>query len=221
MTFRIEERDDSTWLVLDRPPVNTLDLPAVRALTDAFAGHDPARPLVLTGAGKAFSAGVDTRAFTAYDSATRAELFRAITGMTAALVGIRAPVIAAVNGHALGGGMVLMLCADYRLAAEGEHKFGLTEAAAGVPFPDGPVEIVRHELPGPLLRQLTLSSRVVTAGELAFHSVIDEIVPAETLEAEAGARATPLASQPAFSQVQAQIRGDLAARLKHLAGRQE
>ncbi|MCI4644467.1 MAG: enoyl-CoA hydratase/isomerase family protein [Hyphomonadaceae bacterium] len=217
MAFRLETESDHILLTLDRPPVNTLDLDAVTALREAFHAHPDDTPLILTGAGKAFCAGVDTKAFMAYDGRERAALFDAITAMAALLVSIRAPVIAAINGHALGGGLVLSLCADYRLAAEGPHKFGLTEAAAGVPFPAGPVEIIRHEVPAALLRQLTLSSRVVSAQDLARHSVIDEILPADRLLTEATDRAEQLASQPAFSQVKAQMRGQLAQRLTELA----
>jgi len=75
----------------------------------------------------------------------------AITRMTAAVLSLSCPLVAAVNGHALGGGFVLMLCCDYRLAADDSTlRLGLTEARAGVPFPVGPTAIMKHENAGGL-----------------------------------------------------------------------
>lgn len=221
MAFHVETQAGCTLVVLDRPPVNLLDMQAVTALTETFRAQAEAQPLILTGTGTTFSAGVDTRAFTAYSTAERGAFFDAITQMVTSLVSLSAPVVTAINGHALGGGMVLALCADYRLVAEGKHKFGLTEAAAGVPFPAGPMEVIRHEVPAPLLRQLTLSSRIISAETLLHHAVIDEILPATDLTITAVERAKQLASQPAFAQVKTQTRGTLAARLRYLAGTQD
>ncbi|MGG6549668.1 UNVERIFIED_CONTAM: enoyl-CoA hydratase/isomerase family protein, partial [Prevotella sp. 15_C9] len=77
--------------------------------------------------------------------------------MVARLLAIETPVVAAINGHALGGGFVLMLACDYRLGADtAAAKLGMTEAQAGIPFPAGPLEVMRHELAPTLLRRLTL-----------------------------------------------------------------
>jgi peptidoglycan/LPS O-acetylase OafA/YrhL len=101
--------------------------------------------VVLTGGGQVFSAGVDTRAFARYSRDQRQAMVRAITRMVAQLLAIPVPVVAAVNGHALGGGFVLMLACDYRIAVDVEAaKFGMTEAQAGIPFPAGPLEIIRQ-----------------------------------------------------------------------------
>lgn len=212
--FREESVEECLILTLDRPPLNTLDHEAVAALTTRFEACDAVRPVILTGAGRAFSAGVDTKAFAAYDAGARRRFFAAITGMTRALIAIDAPVIAAVNGHALGGGLVLALAADYRLIAEGDARLGLTEARAGVPFPAGPMEIIKAELPAPLMRSLVLSSRVVASDELLRHAVFDEIVPGDQLRAASIARARDMASQPAFAAVKRQTRAALRAAMQ-------
>ncbi len=218
MGFTQETVDGVTRITLDRPPLNALDLETIQALETCFQTVAPDQPVVLRGAGRAFSAGVDTRAFGGYGAADKKAMILAITRMTAALLAVPVPVIAAVNGPALGGGLVLALCADGRVATDStDAKFGLTEARAGVPFPIGPVDIIRHELSPPLLRQLTLSSRVVSAQTLHAHTVFDDLMPVDALDAAAIAMAQDLASQPAFPIVKQQIRGPLAARLAALA----
>src|SRR5262249_55698375 len=140
--------DGTLLIAIDRPPVNALDLHAIRALEQTFAGitrEVPQGGIVLTGSRQFFSAGVDTRAFASYSRDQRHEMVRAITQTTARLLAIPVPVVAAVNGHALGGGFVLMLACDYRIAADAEAtKLGMTEAQAGLPLPAGPLGIIPH-----------------------------------------------------------------------------
>ncbi len=217
----IDEQSDVTIVSLARPPVNALDLPMIRELEAGFvrlAARPPRAGVVLTGMGQAFSAGVDTKAFVSYDGATRRQMVLAITRMTAAILALPCPLVAAINGHALGGGFVLMLCCDHRLAVDdGAVRLGLTEARAGVPFPAGPVAIMRHEVPAGLLRQLTLSSRVMSPRELAAHALVDGLASRDTIVAAAVTAARDLASQPAFAVVKQQLRGGLAAEVRALA----
>ena len=213
---------DGTLLVtIDRPPVNALDLDAMAALEQTFAAATreiPQGGVVVTGGGDVFSAGVDTRAFARYGRDQRRTLVQAITRMVARLLAIPVPVVAAVNGHALGGGFVLMLACDYRIAADVEAaKLGMTEARAGIPFPAGPLEILRHELAPELLRRLTLTSAVVGVRELAVSRTIDELCAAADLTSRSIAQAKTLASQPAFRTVKRQIRGELLERVAALA----
>jgi enoyl-CoA hydratase len=217
----VEEHTGVVVVSLARPPVNALDLPMIEELESTFARLANAAPrigVVLTGAGNAFSAGVDTKAFVAYGQEERHRMVLAITRMTAALLSLPCPLVAAVNGHALGGGLVLMLCCDYRLVADDDAvRLGLTEARAGVPFPAGPIAIMKHEMPGALLRQMTLSSRVVSPRDLVQHGVADALARKEQILEDAIAAARDLASQPAFEVVKKQVRGGLAAGLRALA----
>jgi enoyl-CoA hydratase len=134
------------------------------------------------------------------------------------LYGLPFPAIAAVGGHALGGGLVLALACDARLAAAApDAKLGLTEARAGVPFPAGPLEVIRAELSPPLLRRLTLTSATLSPAEFHALGVLDGVVPAEHLETVAVDAAKDLAAQPAFETVKQQLRGPTLARLAQLA----
>jgi len=221
MTVTTSSIDETLLVIIDRPPVNALDLEAVTALEAVFteaARATPPNGVVLIGRGEVFSAGVDTRAFAAYGRDQRHEMVRAITRMVARLLAIPVSVVAAVNGHALGGGFVLMLACDYRIATDAETaKLGMTEAKAGIPFPAGPLEVMRHELAPELLRRLTLSCAVLGTRELMEARVIDELCAADEVTSRAMAAARSLAAQPAFAAVKRQIRGGLAERVAALA----
>jgi enoyl-CoA hydratase len=213
--------DETLLITIDRPPVNALDLDMITALEQTFAAaarDAPQNGIVLTGGGNVFSAGVDTRAFAGYRREQRHEMVLAITRMVARLLSIPSPVVAGINGHALGGGFVLMLCCDYRIATNAESaKLGMTEAQAGIPFPAGPLEVMRHELSPELLRLMTLTSAVLKPSELLQARVLDALCPANDIASRAIAAAKGLAAQPGFRAVKRQIRGALAERLAALA----
>jgi enoyl-CoA hydratase len=221
MTVITSKIDETLLITIDRPPVNALDLDAIAALERAFAaatGDVPRDGVVLTGGGQVFSAGVDTRAFANYSRDQRHAMVRAITRMVARLIAIPAPVVAAINGHALGGGFVLMLACDYRIAVDNEAaKLGMTEAQAGIPFPAGPLEVMRHELSPELLRRLTLTSAVLNTRELLEARVLDSLCAVEDLKLRSITLAKSLAAQPGFRAVKRQIRGGLVERVADLA----
>jgi enoyl-CoA hydratase len=212
---------DTLLITIDRPPVNALDLDTILSLDRAFAAAAqdvPNNGVVLTGGGQVFSAGVDTRAFASYDREQRHQTVLAITRMVSHLLAIPVPVVAAVNGHALGGGFVLMLGCDYRItAASAATKLGMTEARAGIPFPAGPLEVMRHELRGEMLRRMTLTSAVLSVKEVLEAGILDAQCAGDELISQASAMAASLSSQPAFRAVKRQIRGALADRLAALA----
>ena len=220
MTLDISTDNGLALLSLKRPPVNALDLPEIAALDQAFRAIVKAPPaaLVLTGAGSAFCAGVDTKAFLGYPKPKRQEMVLAISRMVAALWAIPCPVVAAINGHALGGGFVLMLGADWRLAADSDDiKLGMTEAQAGVPFPAGPAAIIAREMPPTLLRQMTLAGLVLGPWDLMEARVLDGLCTPGELLAKSKAVARQLAGQRAFPTVKRQMRGPLAAQLDAIA----
>lgn len=215
----VDQRDGVSVVTINRPPVNALDADAVEALRVAFEalGRDPPpKGVVLTGAGAAFSAGVDVRAFGSYDRAARTDFIHAITRMTAALLALPTPLVAAVNGHALGGGFVLMLCADWRICADvADLKLGMPEARAGVPFPAGPLQIIEAELAPAQLRRLALASLTLSPVAAQADGVIDDV--AADAVAAALAAAERLSAQPAFATVKRQVRGALLERVRAAA----
>jgi enoyl-CoA hydratase len=212
------DADGVVLLRLARPPVNALDLELVQAIgrgvTDAV--DSGARALVLTGAGSCFSAGIDMKVAPTYDAMQRRESVHAINAMVAAICSAPVPVVAALNGHAFGGGLVIVLACDVRLAARGDYKLALNEVAAGVPFPPGPLGVVRAELDPSVLRDLCLTGRSVGVEEALALRVLDEIVERRELLARARERALELAGFPAYPVLKAQVRGPLIAELEQL-----
>jgi len=165
-------------LQLDRPPLNALCI----ALLQELAAHardiaaDPeVKAVVVTGSERAFAAGADISEFTDADAARNASLaFRAAGD---ALGAIPRPVIAAVNGFALGGGFEVALACDLRVAGD-SARFGFPEIQLGI-FPGGGGTQRATRLIGPArTKELVWSGRHVRADEALTIGLVDKVVPA-------------------------------------------
>jgi enoyl-CoA hydratase len=220
----IEDQQGVRVVSIKRPPVNALNLELVQTLGKAVqeACDDSAcKALVLTGIEGYFSAGIDTREVPKYDAATRSLMLRSINRMIFELYRLPKPVVAAVSGHALGGAFVLMLATDLRLAAHGDFRLGLTEAAAGVAFPAGPLEVVRAELSPEHARWLALGSQPATSGLLLERCILDHVVEPGVLLARAVEEAGRLAAMPAYARVKLQLRAAACERLRRIVENDE
>jgi enoyl-CoA hydratase len=214
------ERSDGgpTVVRLSRPPVNALDRSLVEAITDVVAqAIDQRAPaIVLPGQGPSFSAGIDTKLAV---TATREEQIAsilAINTMVSTIYSAPIPVVAAINGHALGGGLVIALACDVRVASRGAHRLGLNEVAVGVPFPAGPLRVVSAELDPSVLRSLCLTGRIIEPDEARELRVVDELSEPAGLLARALQLAHRLASYSAYGVVKAQMRSAVSAELRHI-----
>jgi enoyl-CoA hydratase len=163
--------DGVTTLRLDHPPVNAIDLELLDAIV-ATMGHLDG-PVVITGAGRCFSAGVDLRAISDGGSEYTD---RFITSLSPALLAVfdhPAPVVAAVNGHAIAGGCVFAMAADVRLMSAG--TIGITELAVGVPFPMAALEICRYAM-GTSTTRAALQADTIDVDSASARGWIDEVV---------------------------------------------
>jgi enoyl-CoA hydratase len=216
---------DGVWLLsVARPPVNAIDLALVNELDERLAeaeGSPACRAAVLTGSSSAFSAGIDVKVVPTYDAATRAEMIRAVNRMVLRIYGLPKPTVAAINGHALGGGLVVALACDFRFAAEGSYQLGLTEVTAGIPFPAAPMIVVRSELDPGTARTLTLSGAVFGPADPPAARFIDRLLPRERLVAEAIQHAAQAASAPAYAAVKRQLRADALKEIARIVERDE
>jgi enoyl-CoA hydratase len=181
-------------LRMNHGPVNALDLEVLAALPGALAEVAGAPAVVLTGAGRCFSAGVDLKRIVAGGPGYVADFLPALSTAALALFDHPRPTVAAVNGHALAGGCVLAAACDLRLMSAG--TIGLTELAAGVPFPTVPLEIMRHAA-GPAADAMVLAAGTVDATAAHATGLVHEVVAPEDLLAEAVRRAGRLATAPA------------------------
>ncbi len=131
---RLEQRGAVAVVTIDRPPANALD-PSLLADGLAALGELTAqRPgaVVMTGAGAFFSGGADLRVVPALTPEEQGDMARGINRLFAGWYGFPRPVVMAVNGHAVAGGLILALCGDHRVVGEA-GQFGLTEVKAGIP----------------------------------------------------------------------------------------
>jgi 2-(1,2-epoxy-1,2-dihydrophenyl)acetyl-CoA isomerase len=196
----LDIRDHVAHITLNRPEAyNTFNDGLIRELMRAALACDQdrsVRAVVITGAGKAFSAGGDLRAF----AASRDELPGHIKEMTtylhaaiSMLTRMRAPVIAAVNGVAAGAGMALVCACDIKIAAE-SARFTMAYTAAGL-SPDGSGTYFVSRAVG-LTRalDLALSNRMLTAREALEWGIVSRIAPDAELPAQAEQLAALLAA---------------------------
>lgn len=180
-------------LRLNRPPMNALSQAMLTAIADAAAdlqADAAVKAVVVLGSEQALAAGADIKEFGDQDAARAigATFRRSFDGVAA----IPRPVIAAVRGFALGGGMELALACDLRVAAD-TARFGQPEILLGIiPGAGGTQRLPR--LIGPArAKELIWSGRQVKAEEALAIGLVDRVVPAEDTEAAAIAWATELA----------------------------
>ena len=181
-----EKRDRIGYVTLNRPEArNALDDELNDGLWDAWAdfnADDSLDVAIVTGAGKAFCAGADLKSWIPkWEHATmldaRKNAARGIAGgITRGQHRITKPIIAAVNGFAIGGGFELALACDIRIASE-KAKFGVFEVRQGLHQGDGGiVRLVAIAGIGTAL-DLTLTGRAVPAEEAHRLGLVNEIVP--------------------------------------------
>jgi enoyl-CoA hydratase len=211
---REELSDGVVVLTLDRPPVNALETGFVVDLTELLlAESEQGSPLVVTGAGRAFSAGVDTKAAATLDHDGQRAGVEAINRLVATLFALRVPVVAAVNGHALGGGLIVPFACDVVVATKAECKLGLTEVVAGVPFPAAPLAVCRYRLSPPVYNDLCLTGRTFGPAEALALGVVDELADPGAVVSRAAALAAQLAGYPAYARVKDQVRAAARAEI--------
>lgn len=194
-----ETKDGVAVLTLNRPPANAIDLALAReldAMLAALESEERVLPLVLTGAGRCFSAGLDLKALPTYGRGEQRELVALLNSFVLRLYGYPAPFVVAVNGHAMAGGFILAVTGDVRIGADGPHQIALTEVKVGVPFPVGPLELVRAELAPSVARELVLGGGTVTPEGAKERGILDEIVPENALLPRALAVAKERAALP-------------------------
>lgn len=187
------DHDGIAILTLNHGPVNALDLELLTAVPETLAAVVDARAVVLTGSGRSFSAGVDLKRIADGGLRYVEKFLPALSLATLTLFEHPKPVVAAVNGHALAGGCVLAAACDIRLMSSG--TIGLTELAAGVPFPTVPLEIMRHAV-GPALDAMVLGAGRLAPDQATSIGLVHEIAEADQLLAAALRRADGLCAAP-------------------------
>jgi len=215
------ERDGNLVLLhLNRPPVNAIDIPLAEELEAVLARLEGENPgaLIITGRGSCFSAGLDLKVFPKYSREEQDRLIHALNRLLLRLYGFPRPTVAAVNGHAIAGGMIILLACDYRVGAEGNARFGLTEGQVGVAFPLGVKEVVLTELDPSAARRLMLEAGTDGPKAALRDGALDELQPLQrvlprALEVAARTAELPRSSYVAIKQ---QLRGEALERIRRV-----
>jgi enoyl-CoA hydratase len=192
--LEVEQQASVTVVRLKHGKVNALDLELLQAITAALRDIAPNDPVVITGSGSVFSAGVDLRRIADGGRPYVAQYLPALSAAFLAIFDHPGPVVAAVDGHAIAGGCVIAAACDLRLMSGG--TIGLAELSVGVPFPPVALEIMRHAV-GPAVSRLVLTAGLLDPARAHAIGLIHEVIEPDDLLAEAVRQTARMARVPA------------------------
>jgi enoyl-CoA hydratase/carnithine racemase len=182
--IRVERRGGVVRCTLDRPPLNLFEpglIAALRETFDTLTADPTVRLVVLTGAGRAFTGGMNVHVLRDLDAAGATALITSLHDAIEVVHRAPFPVIAAVNGHALGAGFELAIACDLRIAVR-EATLGLPEVRVGVP------SVIQAALLPPLIgparaADLLLTGRTIDAEQALAWGLVNEVVDRAGLDA--------------------------------------
>lgn len=200
---RLEKHDSVGHIVLDRPPANSYDkafLDDLSAAIDEVRFDSEVKSVVVRSASeKFFSAGADVKMFATTDPDFQFAFVVHANEVMSKFERTPKMIVAAINGHCLGGGLEIALCCDMRIAAEGSYNIGLPEVTLGVLPGTGGTQ----RLPRLIGRQRALDLMVrgtpVQPARARELGIVDEVVPAADLLAKAQEWATAYATGPTLA----------------------
>jgi enoyl-CoA hydratase/carnithine racemase len=203
MAVRLEKQDSIGHIVLDRPPANSYDktfMEELDAAIEEVRRDDAVKAIVVRSASdKFFSAGADVSVFARSGLDEQNAFVVCANEAIGKFESTPKVVVAAINGHCLGGGLEIALCCDFRIAAEGSYRIGLPEVTLGLlPGTGGtqrlPRLIGRQKALDFMLRGTTMPPQDALAA-----GIVDEVVPAGELLDRALERAKVYATGPTFA----------------------
>lgn len=186
---------------LNRPPMNALNLElqqGFKAAAAEISRRQDIGAVIIYGGPKVFAAGADVKEMAGWDHQTASLWTRPLAESFTAVARIPQPVIAAITGYALGGGLELALCADFRIVGD-NAKLGLPEILLGIiPGAGGTQRLPR--LVGPAkAKELIFTGRFIDAAEAHSIGLVDRVVAPDDVYQEAQAFAEQLATGPKFA----------------------
>jgi enoyl-CoA hydratase/carnithine racemase len=185
MAVTAEVRDRVGWITLDRPPANSYDAGFLEELDQAIgqvAEAEVAVAVVRSASEKFFSAGADVKAFLERSADENMVMCRRAHQVLDRFAAEAPLFVAAIAGHALGGGYEIALACDIRVAAEGSYRIGLPEVTLGLlPGTGGTQRLPRLIGRGRALELMT-TGRTVTPAEAERLGMVDRLVPAGEFE---------------------------------------
>ena len=177
---RKSEDDGVEILLLKNPPVNALSTALLGALDQRvteLAADPKVRSVILTGDGQYFSAGADLKEMATLDPATAPQLVRRGHALFARIAEFKTPVVAAINGLALGGGLELALACDLRIAGE-SAKLGAPEVNYGLMPAYGGTQRLPRTVGLAKAKELIFTGAMISAAEALKIGLVNKMVPA-------------------------------------------
>ncbi|MGN6252141.1 MAG: enoyl-CoA hydratase/isomerase family protein [Marmoricola sp.] len=198
---RLEVADGVGTIRLDRPKMNALDVQVqeeIRAAATEASDRDDVRAVIIWGGERIFAAGADVKEMAAMSHTDMVKRSGGLISSLGAVARIPKPTVAAITGYALGGGCELALCADIRIAAD-DATLGQPEILLGIiPGAGGTQRLSR--LVGPSrAKDLIFTGRFVRAEEALAIGLVDKVVPADRVYAEALAWAGQFAGAASYA----------------------
>lgn len=199
----VEKKDRIGRITINRPKkLNALNIETVIELSKAFTemkGDAEVGVVVLTGAGeKSFAAGADISELQKLDMLAGKEFAERGQALCSLMENLGKPVIAAVNGFALGGGCELAMACTLRIAAD-TAKMGQPEINLGTIPGYGGTQRIARLVPRGVAMDLVLTGRIITAAEALEIGLVNRVVPVEEFEQAVVELATLLLDKPPFA----------------------
>jgi enoyl-CoA hydratase len=197
-------------IVMNGPGKNALGTAMMQFILDELSAAAGA-PVLLTGVGDAFSAGLNLKEVVSLDETTAESFVRLLERCVASLYLYPGPTVAAINGHAVAGGCILALCCDHRVATNSPAaKIGINEVAIGLRFPPRVFAVARARVPPRHREQVLLGGNLLSPTDAREMGLVDEIV--DDPVALARERLRRLATHPpaVYAQTKHDLRGSTA-----------
>jgi Delta3-Delta2-enoyl-CoA isomerase len=211
----VEVRDEISIITLNRPKANAFDAGLIDELKQGLSASGKSRAVVIASALPGmFSAGWDLPHLIDRDRTEMEEFVRSYCDLVRQLFVFGPPVVAALSGHAIAGGLIFAMAADERVAARGRGKFGLSEVILGVSVPACLMEPFRHVVGSRRMERLAAAGENLSVDEAVAIGLIDVVVPDDGLLEHAFERARFLAglSGPAYAAIKRRSRASALAR---------
>src|SRR5881628_880860 len=203
MAVRLETQDAIGHIILDRPPANSYDrefMEELDAAIEAARSDDGIKAIVVRSASERFfSAGADVSVFAKSDFDTKNAFVVCANETMSKLEQTPKVVIAAINGHCLGGGFEIALCCDFRIAAEGSYRIGLPEVTLGLLPGTGGTQRLPRLIGRQRALDFMLRGTAMGPQDALAAGIVDEVVPAALLVDKALERLRAYATGPTFA----------------------
>lgn len=217
VTWTVDDRGIAT-LVIAREHGNAINGPFVDAMMHAAQELEAAaevRGVLLTASGKMFCPGLDLQELLPLDRAAMQRFMERFNACVVNLFTFPKPMVAALNGHALAGGFILALTADWRVLRRGS-LVGLNEIKVGVPLPYGVALLLRETVPANRLEEVALLGRNYADEDAVAAGLVRETAPEDAFDDVCRARIEEFATKDglAFATTKRYLRSQITERMR-------